>query len=477
MLAGLTLGGLLAGFVFATSALGTRYTPVGSIDAPGRAYALAVDGSPLRFGLQGEGLARFVLYDGSDALAGVHELRADERVDLEAPEPGLWVLLVTATYRARLVVSLGGDIDAGAHELLPVPLDEERLTLVTQDAGPLDLATGLELERRPALASLSLDGQTRAFEAVLRSELGPVHTLRGDALPGGPGPAERAAPGHLAAGDYEVEARAEAFSGRLEAVMLSYDRAELERLYAEEGDGLVERPRPIVPPDLLEEGALVAEMGAGQAVLLDTQGARTVLFATERASSAEVLVFNETNHVIAVLELGRGSGEIEWDFSEAEEEETGADLQVHELVLERPRELVLYVDRVRGGTETVWVLLDDVASPRPARPLSVEPHEVALRSGGIVSEDQLAATVTVLGGLVGVTAQTSSVAATTSEVRVAGPRGVVYERFQGFGALGLSYGATAEEFPDRLSGGRFEVSLDGEGAELEAVVRLYAYTR
>lgn len=462
-IAALVVTGLLAGVLLVLAVPGQTYDTVGLIASGDRAYELPLSEDRVRFSLQGAGQgtpeAGFALYDPDDGFFGYFELTGQgDSVDVMADKDGRWVVLVNDAQAAHLSVEVAVDPGEEASRqvaLTPIEVRTFDRTVARQDSGPLDAELALRLDERPAMAMTEYRGQADNLHITAKSPDGIVHEVRdgqpnaSETTPETPGLTNRLVPANLAAGTYTIRATADAFSGEVRFVHKIYDRGEPLVQQAQR----IDTDRPL--DAILEEGSVVAELGAMEPVLLHTQGAGQILFAAEEHTRAHLLVYNATDSVIASMDLGGDpGGGFDW---EQDNRSDNASAEAATLRLRDQGSYTVVVREIYGSGDQVHVVLPGIEDAEPGKRLTLQETKVQL--GGPSSMERSGQeTIAIHGGLVDVTAQASQQAHLTTSIDIDGPHGPVYEHRSSAGVAGADVSQERQKHPANFTAGQHEIT-------------------
>lgn len=464
-IAALVVTGLLAGVLVVLAVPGQTYQTVGLIASGDRAYEIPLSQDRVRFTLQAAGQATpyagFALYDPGDGFFGYFELEGPgDSVDVLADRDGRWVVLVNDAEAAHLNVQLAVGPGSDASEnvaLTPIEVRTFERMVARQDGGLLDTQLALRLDERPAMAMATYRGQAQDLHIAVESPEGVVHEVldgqgnRSDQADGSPSTINRLTPGNLAAGTYDIQATAEAFSGEIRFVHKVYDRQQplVQQIHRVDTD----QPLDV----LLEEGTVVAQIGAMEPVAIHSQGAEQLLFAAEEHTRAQVLIFDASDRVIAKVDLGGRPGpSFDWEQDDGSGNGTA---EASTLGLRDQGIYTVVVREIYGSGDQVHVVLPDVEDAQPGHLLTLQ--ETRLELGGpSTTRTSGDAEVTVHGGLVDVEADPSGPAHASTDVRIRGPHGPVYELSSSAGVAGLDLDERTREHPANFTKGPHEISWE-----------------
>lgn len=417
-----TLASMAAGFMVAQTPAPETFQAVGDLGPPGEAYGVELDrGQTVRLSSSGAlpGAASVAVFDPGDRL--VEHVRLDDgsSTELSAGRAGTWVLVPTGTAAANVTVEVPTEqMPAPPLSLEPLSMRTVEEPVAELEGEALDVRRELEIDRRPALAYLALEGNVTGLDATVRSPTGRV--LDADTpevngtrplLEGTDG--VRLSPAHLVPGAYRITARGDRLTGTLSLVHATYERPGQDRPRLNES-----------VPGLGSKGVPVAVAGQGQAVLVDAQGADQLRLATAPATSAVVYIYDQDD-VDTIVHLGRGD-RYSFDWGS----DTGSGIQTAALGVNGSRSYVAYVEEVDGESDAVHVLLPGLRTAAGGRTLEITEQRVHVDGSSVELDGYAQVETNVTGGIVGVSMRNEDTYSGERRVRVAGPHGLVFEHLQ-----------------------------------------------
>lgn len=469
----LVAAALVTGFLVATTATGQEYTTVGTASGDQEAYALSVEEDQrLRFQLEdpeSHSSATLAIYDPHDEYFSTFQIEADEDAEMIADVSGPWVVFVTQAIDADVAVQAADAEDASV-ELAPIDVTEETRSVAAQDGESFDEQLTLRISPRPAVAYLAAEGTYEGLDATLSTDEGTVHAIedaRSNQTQDGPQRLSADAvfePGNLVDGTYTAEASAESFDGQLSIVYKTYDRGDLEPKNTSE----VEAPEP----QPLENATEVTVAGFHEAHKVPTAGADELVFAVPQNSHAEVFVYNGSDAMHSIVELGQSSYECCSENHSHNESSQEAPLAV-ESVEAPAEEAVVFVRDLDDDDAEVVVALNGVDSAPAAEELELDHKEIV-----VDHSENSTASAELDGALVLFEIQPGYDLAIEREVTLTGPLGEI-ARMHSYGSAEWTGWQDHEVHEDRFSDGEMvlEVQQDSLTDQGETHATLTHYVR
>lgn len=466
----LVAAAMLTGFLVATTATGQDYTTVGTATGDQEAYALAVEEDQrLRFQLEDpkeHSSATLAVYDPDDAYFASFDLEGEDDAEMITDKSGAWVVFVTQAIDADVAVQ-AAEAEDSSLELTPIDVTEERRSVAAQDGDSLDEQLTLRVSPRPAVAYLAAQGAYEGLDASLSTDEGTVHAIE-DARANDTQSGERLSadavfePGNLVDGTYTAEATADSFDGELSVVYKAYDRGEVKAQPDTEAE-VNETPDP------LEDATPVTTAGYQEAHRVPTEGADELVFAVPHDSSAKVYVYNGSDEMAHVVEVGDDSYEC-CSQEHHENESSEADRANVTASVEAPaEEAVVFVRQIQDHDEVVVALKGVQAAPA-AEELELEHTEIT-----VDHSENTSASEEIEGALVLFEIEPSYDMSLEREVTLTGPLGEIASMHQyGSGVAGWD---EHEVHEDRFSDGEMVLEVHQEGlfeqGETNAVLTHY----
>lgn len=407
--------------------------------------------------------ASFAVFDPSDGFHEHLHLVPGEHARIPIDQDGAWVVMPTSGEhpRAALVISTT-DAEANMDRVTPIPVSEHAIPLEEHEGSPLeDRRWVVEIDRKPALVRLAVEGRADAFEASVIGPGGVVFEGRGDTVNGSVplalGPNVTVDPSGIDAGLYQVRADAEALQGRLELVHRSYVR-DASRV------DLV--PEPV--PGLAQEGIPVASLSQGEGVQVTAGASGELVLAAEPGTVATARFYDDAHTVRAIVDLGEADG-FDWDFGDGEET-----VETRSVNAEEGSAWTVYASRVdSGGDEEgrLFLLVPGERTAQAAQEVMLQETGFTFEGGAVSTTNSHSVEARLPGGLVDVDVRVDAVAGFEHAVRVIGPLGLVYEHVDEMTLAGERVQHEERSTPGHYSDGAFTVRVS-ESTTVESTVHV-----
>lgn len=457
----LTAVSLAVGFLAASApAQDEDAAPLATLGPGGEAFEVSLE--------QGETLTlvapeqthpgRFALFDPDDEVIAHPSLEAGQRASFPIEQAGEWVLMRTTGPPTRLDVGILSPQDPTMERVQSIPVQEHRLSLTEQPADPLELERPLEIHRKPALIHLDLDGNAEAFQATVESQEGPVFETQARSLNETDDLLEPAAttahPDAIEPGIYQVTAEAELLEGELFLTHRTYVRNQESLEVAQ-----------ATTPGAQREGVPIAAIREGAAVHVDGDQHREIVLAAHAQTSATALVYDDQDHVRAVVGLNEAEG-YDWEFSD----EAAPLVETTKLHLP-PGPHTVYVSNLDGEDDQLYLLAPDARTANPALEASLDETRISLDSGTVSTGEEHEVETHLPGGVVDISVDIEEAASGDRSVSVLGPLGLLFHHDEQTSAAGVSVESETISNPSHFTGGTFTVQVE-EGQSVDASVHV-----
>lgn len=483
-LAAILVIGTIAGFLAAVGTGGAAYETVGTIGSESQAFQMPIAEEDQRVlftleagsGTTVEPAATFALYDPADSFMTEIELSGDgDEAEAILDQQGPWVLFLTEQRNSELTVAYEGleEEESSNVQLEQLAVKEEQTVVEEQNGGALDDHFVRSLDTRPATVFLELEGDIEDLDATVESEEGLVYELTDASATTNENGTERAGDAtlvseNLAAGTYEVTSTAAEFDGKL---LLTHQIYEREDVVHEDPSEPVDEE--ITPYTEANDGVIVAEVQEGQAFEVDTAGMAAMTFIAEEDTSANLLVYNETNRFLDEIRINEDADEHDKDKDKGGESESSAPTNqtVETVAFEDSSDtFVVYAQHVQPSDSQLLVFVE-TEEASPAEQLDIETQEITL-SGNDDSEN-----VTLDGAVLDIYAYNRDVASTERNITVTGEAGPILHYEQRLSTLGASLWYEHEVHQDRFTDGEIDAAVSGSGIAGQTYVDIVHYVR